>query len=1025
MRLIRREEALEHLKRLVEAFADQESFYKSDRYKEAQLRIDFLNPLLKIFGWDVDNEAGKSQFLREVIQEEEVEVEEEDEIRMKNPDYTMRVFGERKFFIEAKKASVAINSSLKPAFQTRRYGWSANLNMSVLTNFEYLNVYDCRTKPDPTDHPHVARHKTFHYSEFVKNFDELYDLLSYESVSSGTIEKAFGQELHGSYAFDEYFLIQIRSWRLKLAQNILTNNPKLNEEEINFQVQRLLNRIIFLRICEDREIEKYENLKEVNGYEDLKALFIKADKKYNSGLFNFIEDELALKLILDSQVLIDIFNELYYPLSPYDFSVVDPEILSQIYERFLGSRVVVEHELQVYIIDEPEVAASDGVVPTPKSIVRKIINDTLIHVVDGKSFEEVLQLKIADISSGSGTFLISAYDYLLKYLTEKASTAQLKNGLARLGAGETIRLTLKAKQSILLNCLYGVDINPYAVEVAQFGLLLKLLEDENSSTINEHISLCKSKVLPSLAETVKCGNSLIDNNYFSFNRSALEDNTLLHRIKPFDWQDEFPFLKIKGFDAIIGNPPYVRIQHMVKYAPEEVKYYQSKKSNYSVIVEKSFDKYYLFIERSLSLLNSTGYLGYIVPNKFFTLKGGSSLRNHIITKSSLEKLIYFGVLQVFPARSTYTTILILSKQDKEVFSFIRVRELVKDLIKEPAPIIYKNSELTKAPWMFVLPETQEIFERIRTGSVTPLLSIADIPVGLQTSADKIFIFEPDYETESTITFTDKEDRVWEIERGICLPCVMDVSFKVFDTIEANTYLIYPYREKDGKAALIDEDTLKLEFPLCWAYLSHYKHKLVKRNMNGVRDKITKEPIWYQFGRTQSLNKFINSTKIIFSVLSKEPKYIFDESNFQFTGGGNGPYYSIISKTEYSPFYIMAILSHPIFEAMVRAKTSEFEGDYYSHGKQFISELPIRKINFASSTDRRIHDEVVGTVRNIIDTKKEIRITTISSKREGLQRKNKLLYNRLIEQVNMLYGLSQEDIETVTGDELLYAPINEE
>ena len=420
-------EAFEQLKRLVEAFASQEAYYNTDAYKEAQLRVDFLNPFLKTFGWDVDNELQKSQFLRDVIQEEEVGVEEDDLVKMKNPDYTLRVLGSRKLFVEAKKVSVDINTAIAPSFQTRRYGWSADLNISVLINFEYLRIYDCRFQPSPSDDPHTALYRHYHYKDFIENFDELYDLLSFTSVTSGSIERAIEQEAHSGSPFDEFFLKQILDWRQRLAQEIITNNPTLNEEELNFQVQRLLNRIIFLRICEDRDIEKYASLREVTSYDELKDLFLHADRKYNSGLFNFIEDELSLTLRLEAQVLIDIFNELYYPLSPFDFSVIDPEILSQIYERFLGSRITFSSGNQVKIIQEPEVAASNGVVPTPKLVVRKIVRETLQHIVDGKTFDEILNIKIADISCGSGTFLISAYDYLLEQLTERITEVQLGN----------------------------------------------------------------------------------------------------------------------------------------------------------------------------------------------------------------------------------------------------------------------------------------------------------------------------------------------------------------------------------------------------------------------------------------------------------------------------------------------------------------------------------------------------------------------------------------------------------------------
>lgn len=391
-----KEETLEKVKRLTEAFTAQHHFYKIPAYSEAQLRIDFLNPLLKAFGWDVDNVSGKSAFLRDVIQEESIAVEEEREdegpvLTKKNPDYTLRIGGERKLFVEAKKVSVDVERNPKPAFQTRRYGWNAGLLVSILTNFDKIILYDCRIKPNADDATFVARLSVFSYTDLVEKFDELYDLLSFESIAAGHLEATYGTVPKLAKPFDVYFLEQIEHWRSLLATDIIAKQA-LDALTVNFLVQRLLNRIVFLRICEDRSIEAYATLQQVNDYEQLKALFLKADKRYNAGLFDFIEDELSLQLTIDTDTLVAIFNELYYPLSPYDFSVVDPAILSQIYEQYLGRRIAITGatERVVSIVTEAEIAASDGVVPTPKPIVEKIVRETISPLLTGRTIEEVL-----------------------------------------------------------------------------------------------------------------------------------------------------------------------------------------------------------------------------------------------------------------------------------------------------------------------------------------------------------------------------------------------------------------------------------------------------------------------------------------------------------------------------------------------------------------------------------------------------------------------------------------------------------
>jgi hypothetical protein len=1017
-----KEESFKQLKVLINAFEKEYSIYKTPKYSEAQLRVDFINPFLKTFGWDIDNEKTKSQFLRDVIQEESIDVEEEDSITKKNPDYTLRVQGTRKLFVEAKMVSIDLERSSRSAFQIRRYGWNANLGISILTNFDLLIVYDCRYKPNVEDTASVARYKSFNYTDFLPNFEELYQLLSVQSVTSGFVDEYFSLTHREMVPFGEYFLNQIENWRQNLATEVILNNVGFNNEDINFLIQRLLNRIVFLRICEDREIEKFETLKKIKNYDELKSLFILSDKKYNSGLFDFIEDNFSLNIKLKSEILIDIFNELYYPQSPYNFSVVDPAILSQIYERYLGSKIAIVNENQISIVEEPEVAASSGVVPTPKLIVQNILKETLSPLFEGKSLTQIQMLKLADICCGSGTFLISIYDYLFEKITlEYVASGISDPELIYQKFDGSYQLTLKAKHQILIANIFGVDINPYAVEVSKFSLLLKLLEGENSGSINNYLSKYKQKVLPNLEDNIKCGNSLVDDSYFQFHPEAIDNDELLFKIKPFNWKKEFDFLKQNnGFDAIVGNPPYVRIQNIIRFSEEEIKFFQSAISGYTVAKTDTFDKYYLFIQRAISLLSNNGVLGYIIPNKFFIIKGGKALRKFISSQASIFKIIHFGATQVFPNRSTYTAILIIDKKVRSQFFFKRIHrissELTTDFIEYDT---YNSDSFSEQPWIFVSRASQTIFDKIVNANTIPLREIAEIAVGLQTSADKIYIFQPQSETDNNYQFKFR-DQEFEIEKAICKPCLYDLSFNLFDTVKPNAQIIFPYTIQKNRAEVFSEKQFQEQFPLTWAYLNTFKVELTNRSINGGNGSK-----WYQYGRSQSLTRFHNNQKLIWAVLSTNPGYIFDENNLQFTGGGNGPYYSLFTDSTYSLYYILGILAHPIFEAMVKSGASEFRGAYYSHGKQFIENLPIRQINFGNIGERKIHIEIVKTVKTLIATKVTYNGIYIVSKKKIMQRKLDFLFNSLITQINSLYGISLEEMNKVISDESFVNEIYED
>jgi hypothetical protein len=240
-----------------------------------------------------------------------------------------------------------------------------------------------------------------------------------------------------------------------------------------------------------------------------------------------------------------------------------------------------------------------------------------------------------------------------------------------------------------------------------------------------------------------------------------------------------------------------------------------------------------------------------------------------------------------------------------------------------------------------------------------------------------------------------------------------LSFGLFDTVEHNAKMIFPYTIVGGKAEVFTEEYFEQTYPLAWAYLNIFKAPLSRRSINGSKD-----PKWYQFGRSQSLTRFHNTPKLIWPVLSTKPGYVYDQINIQFTGGGNGPYYSLFSISDYSLFYILAVLSHPVIEAMVKSGASEFRGAYYSHGKQFIENLPIRKIDFNNPKERLQHDDIVKIVQETIKTKSTMDLETIYTKRHILKRKMDILYSSLIQQINTLYNISDKDVKVVMNDEML-------
>lgn len=966
------EELRDDLLALVSRYEANRDEYINPNYGETALRVEFLNPLFCILGWDVDNEAGLSIYTREVIHEANVTVDDEDDAHAnKKPDYAFRIGGETKFFLEAKKPSVNIVDKRKPAFQARRYGWNGSHAIAVLSNFEDLSIYDCGYRPVDSQEASFARIACYHYDQLVDHLEEIYSLLSKEAVTNGSLEQINAHEQAAKMPFDELFLGQISSWRGDIALDIYENYGVTDKDKLNQFTQTLLNRIIFLRVCEDRSFEDEEELLRISSYDELRNVFESADAKYDSGLFDYLDD--APWRVSDF-LLISIFQDLYFPNSSYDFNVVQPHVIGHVYEKFLSERVFIE-DGRVNFETTPEAIESNGVVPTPKEVTDAIVANALKDIG--------FPCRVADICCGSGNFLLSVYEYLAsKELTRITEHGDDSIELIEKQSG--LDLPFWKKRQILSEAIFGVDIDPLAVEVAQLSLSLRLLEGCSSEELETYRSSTGNGLLPDLSDNIKCGNSIVGYPYFDFDSSAIDDIGTLRSVRPFDWSSEFPF---DAFDAIVGNPPYIRVQNLARYIPKEYEFYKSDHCDLKMASAALLDKYQLFVERALSLLKECGKLGMIIPNKFMTIETGKSLRTLLTSDYHVLRIIDFGTIQVFPGRSTYTCILIATPDAVPEFTRQEVTSL-PEFIGSPLEggLSYPSQELTSEAWSFPPAAVSKCITAI-AHKCSKLSSIANVFVGLQTSNDAAYIFEPVSETEELFTFWDLNGNQSKVEKSLCKPCLLDVRFELYGTPKPNKQIIFPYSFEDGRAKLIPASELERDYPYAYEYLFSIKDILDRRAVSPQR----RGDDWHKFGRSQSLGKFSGKPHLIWPVLSLGPKYAIDcTGTIMFTGGGNGPYYGLElrDETPESIEYVQAALSYWLTEELVRCKTSVFRGDYYAHGKQFVAELPIRRIDFENPDEVALHDKVVALVR---------RLNGLISSRESSQSKSDVtLFARSIE-----------------------------
>ena len=943
-------DAKNNLKELINRFKVNYEFYNNSKYNESECRLEFIDEFLKDFGWDVQNSNGKSPNLKEVV----VESYEQE---LGKPDYTMTFNGISTFFVEAKKPAVNILDNSDCSFQTRRYGWSAKHRISILTNFKELLIYDCSDMPksnDPTSKNLIAK---YNYLEYFDKYDEIYELISKEIVYNGKFEEKFKSFSAIGQTIDEMFLKQINDWRVQLGQELF-NIKGGNIEDINIEIQEFINEIVFLRICEDRNLPLYKTLQKSISIDsmlqkELEKIIEIADKRYNSGIFkerNIINE-------LDKNILKNIITDLYYPNSPYAFTVISSNILGEIYEVFISETLIVKNN-EVILQDKKE-NLNRAIVTTPYDVVKFMVSKSLEKFTNKKSPEEIKKLRIADIACGSGIFLTEVLDYLINYCQDWYEKNKKYDNLEETYTN-TYKLTYKEKKEILTNCLYGVDIDYQAVEVAKFSLLLKVLENETEETV-----INEKPVLPSLDSNIVNGNSLID-------LEMIEDATTdeLINIRPFSFND------INGgnkFDLIIGNPPYVKTEDMIKL--QDKKEVQAYKSKYYVAY-KQFDKYFLFIQRAVDLVKDDGTVCYIVPNKFINNVAGEKIRELISENKYLKMFIDFNYQQVFKDKTIYSSIILLNKSKEENFEYSYINSYEEWIINNKSNIYTEIScnEIDKNPWILSMDlEKMKELKKLFNNSIR-LSEIARPFNGVQTSLNRIYEIKGKEilgENENYIII-NKNGKKYNIEKEVLKMYFQPINkveknVNSFDPLVTDKYIIFPY-DKNGE--LIDINLS--QYSGIKEYLLDNYDLIVPKQISGKstgRDvPNANENNWYQFGRVQAINEFNNEEKLIVGVMSKEPMFMYDNENLVIQSGGTAGYCGIKMKenNKYDLFFLQAYLSHPIISDVMEKMGSDFEGGFYSRGTQVLEKLPIINVDFENEKEKALYDKIVEKTKKIYE-----------------------------------------------------------
>ena len=739
--------------------------------------------------------------------------------------------------------------------------------------------------------------------------------------------------------------------------------------ELNYAVQKIIDRIIFLRICEDRGIEPYGQLQTKaeagDVYMHLLNHFRLAESKYNSGIFDFECDGITPALTIDDKILKTIIQSLYYPKSPYEFSVLGVEILGNVYEQFLGKVIRLTAGHQAKVETKPEVKKAGGVYYTPQYIVEYIVKNTVGKLVAGKTPEEIAGIKVLDPACGSGSFLIGAYTYLLRYHLDWYVNNKPKKHKGKMFQARENEwyLTTAEKKRILLDNIFGVDIDSQAVEVTKMSLLLKVLEHESRESIDQQAKLGLEGVLPNLGDNIKCGNSLIGPEYYETVQGSLFDEAEMRRVNVFDWEDDKKgfgeIMKRGGFDCVVGNPPYVRIQTMKEWAPTEVEFY---KKHFVAASRGNYDIYVIFVERALQLLNARGRMGYILPHKFFQAKYGQPLRELTATGKHLGKIVHFGDQQVFDGATTYTCLLFLDKAGNKSFRYDKVRDLNAWRISGDATDGKIHADkVSGSEWNFVIGPEASLFERMSEMPVKLEDITTGMFVGQQTSADTVYLFkEYQNENEDIVDVWSKELNAWiKIERAVLKPVVRSGNISRYSA-NPTALVLFPYEVRECNARLYTPTEMREQYPLAWAYLKQNKRLLEGREKGKFKDQQ-----WFRFGRTQNLGMWEQPKLMIPYMITNLAAYYDKTDNFYFINVTTGGYGITIDETMFSYLYLCGLLNSRLLNFYLKQVTTDFRGGYFAANKQFIEQLPIRTINFDDPAEKAQHDKLVALVESML------------------------------------------------------------
>lgn len=890
-----------------------------------------------------------------------------------------------------------------PVMQARDYLWNARRGLfgnepvqprfAIVTDMDEFRLYWWDNFPDRYLRFTINKPSLFAQATLLDEGDEaqfdrflFWRLFRPDMLLSDAgrtrLERLIEKQGKASKRLEGAFYDDYRAYREVLIANITTQRPQgMTKGGAVRLAQKLLDRFIFVMFAEDmgsrvgfpvnalkEQLERYsgDKLLRAEGnevWERLKLIFEIMDQggdlgeasihNFNGGLF--ADDPAINALDLPNRLFVRFGqarlpeqhkDTLLYLAATYNFASegdarnsIGLYTLGHIFEQSIVELEKLEADAEGRIsLTDVTKRKRDGVYYTPEWVVTRIIEETIDPLfaqwkadagwpAEGDPspeaanayWDRLQRIKVIDPACGSGAFLIVALRHLQREFEAATEAAYAVKAISS-------RVEPKAiTRHLLANNLFGVDINPASVEITQLSLWLHTAEAKEP--------------LSSLRDTIRCGNSLVDKRFY--NKRRLDDAEERDRINTFEWEGRFAS---GSFDAVIGNPPYVKLQNFTKVNPDMAAWLVSGSSGeapYRSTGTGNFDLYLPFIEKGLSLLNDDGRMGYIAPNLWPTLEYGEALRGLVHAGRNLEKWLDFRSHQVFEEATVYTAIQIFSKRPVEAIrlAFAGDGDISRvDWDHGDNFVAYGSIAAPASPWLLAPAPVKRLIERLdkEATRLDDPANTAGIIVGIQTSADHIFHLKRLGKNRYAYTPRQGGTKLApvevEIEDALMKPLVSGAEAKRFIEPETDTYLLFPYSMTAAGAALINEADMALQFPKALRYLRLFEQELRQREGKKFND-----DKWYRMGRSQNLDKQETPKLLVPRLVPQLACFADDRGKFYCDNVDVG---GVVPRSSGDVWWLAALLNSPIHNMIFSWLTKPFRGEYKSANKQFIAPLPI-------------------------------------------------------------------------------------